>query len=54
VSDEFQKAVSASAVVAGASMAGECAAPGMQTRSAPIRDAISSWVAGSQALSSSP
>jgi hypothetical protein len=50
----FQKLVSASAVVTGASTAGECAAPGMQTRRALSLTAISSWISGDQVLSSSP
>ncbi|MGH3191389.1 MAG: hypothetical protein ACRDPY_18435 [Streptosporangiaceae bacterium] len=49
-----QNDVSALAVVAGASTAGECAAQGMHTRRARSRLAMTSWVAGGQALSFSP
>ena len=51
---EFQNWVSVLAVVSGASTAGEWAAPGMQTRLAFSRNAMSSWIAGSHASSSSP
>ncbi len=41
-------------MVSGASTGGECPAPGMQTRWAPSRPAISSWTAGGHASSFSP
>ena len=49
-----QNWVSAAAVVAGASTAGECSAPGMHTRRAPSRRAMSSCVSGDHELSFSP
>jgi hypothetical protein len=49
-----QNLVSALAVVAGASTAGECTAPGMHIRRALSRLAMSSCAAGAQALSFSP
>jgi hypothetical protein len=50
----FQNVVRVLAVVSGASTAGECAAPGMQTRWAFSRFAIRSWTGGGQASSFSP
>ena len=54
LSAAFQNRVRASAVVAGASTLGLCAAPGMQVRSAPSRTAMSCCCPVVQALSSSP
>src|SRR5262249_46214328 len=53
-STEFQNEVRVLATVSGASTAGEWAAPGMHTRWAFSRRAISSWSDGAQASSFSP